>query len=958
MQSLRKEVDRRYFFERLQNPLWIAPLNELGVFKLTPPQGGANEYSQIPNYPELRYLCNVCTAAPDEVVGILLDLPAKTNYRVCNLIIEIAIKLDFTKSEILLDKISEGIGLSGTDMFMVHDLIRSWPCVNRKFLDFLKVLVEFAPDSRQKEKEEMRRKDPSDIFTSLTPHPKFDLYHYKEILINGVVPLATKAPLQIALVLRDAVYGMIQMGINQAELESSNETDSTEWLLPQFGVCHRTYDDSREILINALVVVSERVFECDVESDIETFDRILRRERRGLFFRVREHLYAAHLTDQTLPWIKEIILHYEDYAERPYTYEFARMARLACEHFKERLLSPSELEGIVEKIKSGPSREREILFLGADFNETNFAKYTRHTHLRHLYPFASLLTGEALNYFKDLNAEAPVTDDSFTLIHGTTKSGFVSDKSPLSSEEMATKTDQELLEYITTWNDEHFSDSESFIRISRPALANEFQKFFLEKIAPDSQRVSFWLKQKEETLFPKNLESIFSALCSYEYKTGFALVSRVFTLAQKILEHPEVEIDGDVDSHNETDVLGWISVRRAVKDFLKSCFKDEINAPFSIRKDCLALLRTLCSQNDARLDSKENDVLIIGEYLTDGINSTRGQSLELVFSCANWIRRYEKDDELKDVLAILNSRLGSSAQIPLTLPEYAILGLHIENLCWMSASWVIEHKKSLFPDNNREAWSVSFGTYISYTSPKIPIFMILKEDYDYAVNHIERIDRADPSEKKQDKNSKVERLAQHIFILYLWGKCELGDKTGLIARFYQNTDTAREYWASLFNYVGHTLSQSGSELEGELVTRVKAFFEWRLQSQCSEELQNFSFWLSSKCLDPKWRLEAYAKTLDFGLGRDFFVNTELKTLRELLDEHPALVVECFLKLTRKLTDTSAGFLDSDNAKQILHVGFSRPEEKVRRQAEEARDNLLNRGRFDYLEKHATPVSST
>ena len=139
---------------------------------------------------------------------------------------------------------------------------------------------------------------------------------------------------------------------------------------------------------------------------------------------------------------------------------------------------------------------------------------------------------------------------------------------------------------------------------------------------------------------------------------------------------------------------------------------------------------------------------------------------------------------------------------------------------------------------------------------------------------------------------------------------------------------------------------------------MKAFFEWRLQSQCSEELQNFSFWLSSKCLDPKWRLEAYAKTLDFGLGRDFFVNTELKTLRELLDEHPALVVECFLKLTRKLTDTSAGFLDSDNAKQILHVGFSRPEEKVRRQAEEARDNLLNRGRFDYLEKHATPVSST
>lgn len=951
MQSLRKEVDRRYFFERLQNPLWIAPLNELGVFKLTRPQGGPNEYSQIPNYPELRYLCHVCTEAPDEVVSILLDLPSKTSNRVCNLIIEIATKLDFKQSELLLPKIAEGIGLSGTDMAMVRDLIRSWPSVNQKCLDFLRVLIDFAPDSRKKEKEEKRRQDLSGIFTSLTPLPKFDLYHYKEILINDVVPLAATNPLQIAWVLKDAVNGMIQMGVHQSELDSGDRTDSIEWLIPQLGVSFRTYDDAQEILINAFVTVAGKVFDSGKESDIEVFDRSVRRERWDFFLRLREHLYAAHLTDQTLPWIREIILHYEDYAERPYSYEFVRMTRLACEHFMERLLSHSELHGIIGKIMSGPSREREMRFLGADFKEQNFAKYTRHTHFRHLYPFASLLTGDVHDYFNALNAEAPVTDDSFAQMHGSTKSGFVSDKSPLSSEEMATKSDPELLDYVTTWDDERFADTDDFTRISRHALAKEFQRFFLDKIAPSPQRVSFWLNQNEETLLPRNLESIFSALCSHEYKTGFASVSRVISLAQKILEHPEFELTDGREGCDDTPIhhmSGWISIRRAVKDFLENCFKEEINAPIGIRDECLTLLRNLCTHHDARLDSKEKDVLIRRDYLSEGINSTRGQSLELLFPYANWIRRHGKEDGLEDVLAILDSRLGPTAQRPLTLPEYAILGLHIENLCWMSERWAKENKRSLFPDHDSEAWLVSFGTYISYSSPKVPIYTILKDDYDYAVDNIARLEQVDSREKEEHNSSKVERLAQHIFILYLWGKCELNDTTGLIARLYQKTNSAREYWASLFNYVGHTLSQSGSELGAGLITRVKAFFDWRLNGGCSEELQKFTFWLSTKCLDPKWRLEAYAKTLDFGLDRDFFVNTDLTTLRALLDEYPALVVECFQKLTRKLTDTSAGFLDADNAKQILHVGLSSPDEEVRKQAEEARENLLKRGRFDYL----------
>ena len=58
--SVKKETDRQYFFSRLSNPLWIAPLRDRGYFNSPPglkqlPDG----YVQYPHWPELSYLVDV-----------------------------------------------------------------------------------------------------------------------------------------------------------------------------------------------------------------------------------------------------------------------------------------------------------------------------------------------------------------------------------------------------------------------------------------------------------------------------------------------------------------------------------------------------------------------------------------------------------------------------------------------------------------------------------------------------------------------------------------------------------------------------------------------------------------------------------------------------------------------------------------------------------------------------------
>ena len=81
--SFKKEHHRKYFFSRLENPLWLKPLAERGCFKHPPRNQRFDDGTVIyPYWPEIHYLKNVCREAPNEVINLVMDLP-KTDNLVC-----------------------------------------------------------------------------------------------------------------------------------------------------------------------------------------------------------------------------------------------------------------------------------------------------------------------------------------------------------------------------------------------------------------------------------------------------------------------------------------------------------------------------------------------------------------------------------------------------------------------------------------------------------------------------------------------------------------------------------------------------------------------------------------------------------------------------------------------------------------------------------------------------------
>ena len=76
LQSTKKVTARKYFFSRLENPLWLKPLAERGCFKY-PPKGQRFDDGtiQFPYWPEIQYLKNVCHEVPDQVISLVLNFP-------------------------------------------------------------------------------------------------------------------------------------------------------------------------------------------------------------------------------------------------------------------------------------------------------------------------------------------------------------------------------------------------------------------------------------------------------------------------------------------------------------------------------------------------------------------------------------------------------------------------------------------------------------------------------------------------------------------------------------------------------------------------------------------------------------------------------------------------------------------------------------------------------------------
>ena len=705
--------------------------------------------------------------------------------------------------------------------------------------------------------------------------------------------------------------------------------------------------DTKEMLVHTLTFACKKVYEKSPES-IEGLDQALRNQRWKVFNRLRQHLYALHPNEQTLPWIREFILEHKDYAEWEHHYEFQLMIRKACEHFGASLLSGEERMAIFDAILSGPPR--------GERSTEEFQQSKRKFHRKQLRPFARLLTGEYQNYFQVLEGdeEKPLSDEDYSPV-GQVEGGTVSYRSPSSPEKLARLGDEELLRHINTWQEgrpwyeENRFEDNQWVEFNIGALADDFQTVFKDTIISDEKRLAFWLENRDRIERPVYVRAIVRAIQEHVKEQHYERLDLWFEFCEWVLSHPDRdEID---ESQEQTDrgfsqpdgsreQPDWGSSRRAVGDFIGECLKEDMDIPFTARESLANILRLLCTQFDRRLDRDEPVSLNRHNQIDEAINNIRSRALEDLVKFGFWVRRHNDTDSVPEVTSILEERFKDNVKYPLTMPEHAQLGRYYGQLWNLNQTWAVEHKAVFFPQQNLSVWIEAFGSFLLFTWPFKPIFEILRDNFVFAFDHL--------SEFEDDEIA--DRLGQHLFIYYLWEVYPLNGEDSLLERIYEKTKNDPQRWANLSNHIGWSVRNSSEYLEQGLIDRIVAFFDWRIEQKESEELRKIVFWLEAECLDSDWRLDAYAKILDVG-PLDHMGNSSLLTvLNEMLESHTTKVVECFAKMVDALNQGESIYTGTDEeANAILKAGLNNENESIRENAERARESLLSAGRHSFLD---------
>ena len=874
--SAKKETDRQFFFTRLMNPLWLSEISTRGYFQ-SPPGAlhladGSTEY---PFWPELAYLRNIASEIPVDVVEVILGIPWVDNPGVDFGILNTVLALPGQQSVRLQQRVVESArSFPRVLHHSISEVLAYWVEQNEvaAALEVLAVLVRFSPDPASDEKRRRYRENSRDISTLLRPSPTFDDHGYQTLLGDQVRKLSDQEPYLVARLLLDATAQMIELSTH---FDSETVEDRSEVWCPRLREGRGTpgYVKPEVTLAQTLTHACERVFGLATER-VPELDQELRKQRWKLFERLRLHLYALYPNEQTKDWVREAIINHEDYGKWTHHYEFQQMVQSACDTFGGELLGPEECGKIFDAILAGPPKERyESRIDEEEDGEEWFVSLSESFHRRQLNPFKSVLFSEYLQYFERLEGESEeaLKDEDYLQV-GPVTGGSVRQKSPKSVEELSQMSDEELLAFINEWDEEQpwyartpvkgTPGSESWLEeVNVYALAEAFQSAARDVVVTDDLRLSFWVENRDRIEKPIFVKALVGAMREAVIGKNYCCLGEFLEFCQWVLSRPGHEPEsGRWDSDQDKDAPGWRSSRRAVVDLVGSCLGEDVDVPVGFQEGLSAVLRMVCSQADQGLDSEDAAIPDYQDYLTVAINNTRSIALEHVVEFGFWLRRFSQEADIAEVSDIFEGRFGLAPNVPLTLPERAVLGFNYPRILGLDNKWGALHRLDFFPQKELSHWTVAFGTCLHYTNPNLPTFSALRDDYEFALKNLPTV-----SALPQCSADFAESLGKHLFSFYVWSEYPLTGGDSLLEQFYEAVGSNLVQRGFLFDHVGRSLMNTPKPLAQDLLERILAFFEWRLREAQPEELQDFSMWLDAECLNEDWRLDSYSRILDRGL---------------------------------------------------------------------------------------------
>jgi hypothetical protein len=829
---------RRVFFDRLQNPRWVAALDARGVFD-SPSETSRDEAGQElwTPWPQGAYLVRMAPLVPAAVGQIFARVSDSSNPYVHELVLQAALALPAAEAQALVGPIESylqrGTLLNGEE---VVALIEAFANAGLRGPAVGIAQAAFRPrPANRTEGDRLRRQR---VAVGL------GRYWYDELLSRVVTALDP--------VLGDEVLTIVAVWLEvlqeaSGDYNPGSGSDLSFMWRPAIGEHSQNsrYHEFGDSLVEA---VRDRAL-ADVRRGRPVAEVLSTLERSGqpLLSRIAMYVLAATAghqqdarTDGYTRLLDSRLLDYE------YRHEYAELARSVLP-----LLNHGEVQAWEALILGGP-------LLGQEALEERAA--------RQLQPGEQL--GQAIQRYREvwqLNILSAIGQESLAAGAGahlaqlvnrygelphpdfpSYSSSWSGPDSPVAAEELVEKSVDEVLALLTSWKPE---GSEAW-GASKEGLAQTFQRVVASRAQEFSSEAASFAQ-----LDPTYVRALFSGLTDAANAGSKLDWEQVLNAARVVSLNPD---DGaDFEGRIEEDVV-WRYAQRAVASLLERGTSPGVQngVPVELLGRALDAIAPLINHPDPTPKHEEQYGGSNMDPLTLSLNTTRPAAIRAIARVASRAKTLsdQKDGEqeaqraIRAALQLLDERLLPRRDE--SLASAAAFGEALGRLIWIDREWTVGHSDHLLTQD--DFGDVVLSTALATYHPSRPLMEVVA-----AAAHavIERVAAGGTAVSGwRTDRSPVELIGDHLVLLRIQGVIDADDP--MLASFFGRAPVRAR--ARVLGHLGWLLMQS-EEVPPASLDRAAELWETRATAvTCGEstvdELADFYWWVRADKFESTWWL--------------------------------------------------------------------------------------------------------
>jgi hypothetical protein len=780
-----------YFFAKLENPNWIVPLKERGIFAHPPKAEETQNGKTYFHWPESQYLARMAVHVPNEVALIFAELDTDNPGIIGDIlraVKEMPIEVAMTLIPTLCKNKDALINLINFDEAAEFCFRLAKENKIKEALKLADIL--FIP--RFKEGSE----EPRDL----------EIYWYKRGMGKVIPVLVEKIPAKI---LPKLCYWL--KASVKARRNVNQETGDDLSIIWRPAI--ENHEQNKEYYFASMMVgFVRREFERAIEKGQLSLDKaleIISKYPYLIFKRLRLYLINIFADQNSELARKSMMDHdglFEDYR---YKHEYAM---LLGKRFN--LLTPEEKATLLNWIDTGPDMSNLEEKVKAAFNrnviDEDYRNRKEHWQFEKLHWIRDYLDNERQNFYKYMLAKhgVPQMVDLNCWI-GPIRCGS---ESPMIVSELSSLSFKEAVERVSNWR----PDNEQFVGPDKEGLASTFGEYIASNLVVVSKQADI-LINRPPIYVRTFIEEMIKAIQT-KMDIDFAAV---FDLCKWVLLQP---LGGEM-VHEDCVDKNWQWTRSQISEFItKICTAmDEENARYPLKgfKEPIGNILKLLSQDspvscllDREQDEKDPRLY---DWLTKAINSPRGKALEAILEYGRWIANHIKEHKGKD--EVISGGFEAMPEVREMLEwqiaprnrsneAFSIIGSRLGLIYWIDKGWLIKNADYIFDlqaletDSTMTQGWAAWNTFLIWVKPHFAYYQVLKKQFAYAVKHAELVGIA--NENRIHENP-MKHLGGHLMILYGRGQLRLDDDGGVLRQFLSTAKP--EIRRHAITFVGRSLNQ-------------------------------------------------------------------------------------------------------------------------------------------------------